>query len=178
MPSRVQDETNYSLRNRENYRNPFYRTSHAFSSFIPSSVREWTSLSPEIKSQPTISSFKNHLIGQSPSKHVPIPSSPRKTNIIFTRLRCKASSLNYDLFRVGLSINKHCTCGHPQEDVSHYLFECSLYEEARQKLEHDVVDFRTMTTDQLLYGNLDSTAESNNYMFKCIFKYINDSQRF
>ena len=51
----------------------------------------------------------------------------RTWNISQTRLRCRASALNLDLYRVYLTASPFCQCGNMNEDAFHFLFECILY---------------------------------------------------
>jgi hypothetical protein len=45
---------------------------------------------------------------------------PRKLNNILTQLRCFASFLNYDLFKVNIVSDPSCRCGANREDSYHF----------------------------------------------------------
>ena len=52
----------YNLRNQTDYSNAFTRLQLYRNSFFPSSIKLWNNLTPEIRSAPTVSSFKKSLI--------------------------------------------------------------------------------------------------------------------
>jgi hypothetical protein len=56
------NENVYNLRNQTDYSNPFTRLQLYRNSFFPSSIKLWNNLPLEIRSAPTVSSFKKSLI--------------------------------------------------------------------------------------------------------------------
>lgn len=48
----------------------------------------------------------------------------RKLNIILTHLRCSASFLNADLFKVNITLNPQCRRGALSEVVYHFFMKC------------------------------------------------------
>ena len=85
--------------------------------------------------------------------------SPRGLNIILTQLRCSASFLNYDLYRINILADHSCDCGAPREDVQHFFLHCPRYTELRQMLLHLVP--LTVNTDLLTKGNYDLSYQEN-----------------
>ena len=61
MPPLIQEATNYILRNSNNMRNLWVNTNLFYNSFFLSSIQAWNDLSDEIKSSPSVSSFKYRL---------------------------------------------------------------------------------------------------------------------
>ena len=53
--------------------------------------------------------------------------SPRKLNILHTRLRHQCSSLNAYLSRIHVINNYKCYCSASFEDAIQYFLECPLY---------------------------------------------------
>jgi hypothetical protein len=51
-----------------------------------------------------------------------------------TQLRCTASFLNHDLYKVHILSSPACSCGAPQEDANHFFFVCTKYSEIRNEL--------------------------------------------
>jgi hypothetical protein len=79
----------------------FCRLSSTRDSFVSATVREWNILNLSVRNLDTLSKFKKAIRS---SISMPIPKHyahvPRKLNIILTHLRCNASFLNYDLWKV------------------------------------------------------------------------------
>jgi len=54
-----------------------------------------------------------------------------KLTVLHCRLRSRASTLNYDLFRVNLVNDPSCSCRHPCEDAALFLLWCPKYTNSR-----------------------------------------------
>ena len=97
----IQSTTIYPLRNGDNLIVPFCRLSITNSSFIPSTVKEWNNCNQKIR---LIIQIQNSICRNSQSNKISIPKlyyyGPRKLNVILTHLRCTASFLNHDLYKV------------------------------------------------------------------------------
>jgi hypothetical protein len=50
-----------------------------------------------------------------------------------TRLRTGHCELNHYLYRFGLTDTPYCSCGRGKETVEHYLLECELYVEQKER---------------------------------------------
>ena len=61
IPERVQQLSRYSLRNLQNFSLPVSRTVTYSISFLPSTIRDWNSLSTHLKNTASIASFKKTL---------------------------------------------------------------------------------------------------------------------
>ena len=103
-------------------------------------------------------------------------------NIVLTQLRCQASFLNHDLFRVNIVASPSCNkCGSDIENAYHYFFECTYYAQIRVTLlqnlswlpENCRLDLNLLTS-----GNTALTVEQNENIFKHVFEYIKKTKRF
>ena len=119
VPPTIQSTTIYHLRNGHNLIVPFCRLSITNSSFIPSTVKEWNTLDIAIRKFDSLSKFKNAIRLNSQSNKISIPKpyyyGPRKINVILTQLRCTASFLNHDLYKVHIFFCPACSCGVPKK---------------------------------------------------------------
>ena len=100
IPSRVGDTTSYNLRNSVNLRNIACKSQLLSSSFLPSTISAWNALPEEVRSSPSLPSFKYNL-KKSLNKN-PVPEfyydGDRKLNVDHARLRMHCSNLNEHLF--------------------------------------------------------------------------------
>ena len=107
----------------KHYSNPFTRLQLYRNSFFPSSIKLWNNLPLEIRSAPTVSSFKKSLINDvnllKPSRYYSYGC--RVLNVLHTRLKHRSSNLNADLFRVNLINDPGCVCGWVIEDAIHFF---------------------------------------------------------
>ena len=130
IPSIVNETSNYNLRNSNDIRTVNARTSQYFSSFLPSSIREWNTLTEEQRKTATVTSFKYQL--NQPKSSIPkfYYVGERQTQILQTRLRTKCSSFNYYIILRNLTDLPFCRCG-SIENTEHYLLQCRLYQQPR-----------------------------------------------
>ena len=70
-----------------------------------------------------------------------------------TRLRCHASDLKSDLYRVNPTVSPYCQCANMNEDAYHFLFEFTLYANYRVKMFNTVLKHQPVTTEKLLSGD-------------------------
>ncbi|OWF47171.1 RNA-directed DNA polymerase from transposon BS [Mizuhopecten yessoensis] len=182
LSSTVQDLVRYPLRNRNDYRIPYFRLSTTNSSFLPSTLRCWNTLDNSIRSSASLNIFKNSL---KPNDQFIPPSyfcnGDRKLNVIHTKLRHRCSSLNYDLFRVNLVETPSCICGHICENVYHFFFQCRSYSIERNILFQRVNDLSLEVPcdlDLLLFGNEDLSLDTNSEVFLYVHNFIKSSKRF
>ena len=61
LPNRVNETSNYNLRNRHDFEIPFSRLCSFESSFLPSTLKIWNEIDLEIRSSPTLLQFKGHI---------------------------------------------------------------------------------------------------------------------
>ena len=87
--------------------------------------------------------------------------------------------LNFHLSRIGVIGSSDCQCGHPTEDVEHYLLECPLYIDLRNELQNVLLDLNVpMSVDVLLTGSDRLSYDNNKIVFPSVHNYIRNSGRF
>ena len=130
VPPLVGQSSRYNLRNANDLQTIDARTKQYFNSFLPSTVRDWNSLLPEVKTSDTAIAFKSSLKKDNliVPKHFYI--GERRLQILHTRLRTKCSSLKYDIFLRRLNDSPLCRCG-DLENAEHFLLQCPIYQQQR-----------------------------------------------
>ena len=146
VPPTIKSTTIYPLQNGDNLIVPFCRLSITNSSFIPSTVKEWNKLDIAIRKLDSLSKFKNAIRLNSQSNKISLPKlyyyCPRKLNVILAQLRCTASFLNHDLYKVHILSS--------QEDANHFFFVCTKYSEIRNDLFLSISDLSQLINTSLL----------------------------
>ena len=61
VPPLVQNASRYNLRNSNDTQTIAYRTTLFYNSFLPSSIRDWNRLNPDIRNAGTLDAFKHKL---------------------------------------------------------------------------------------------------------------------
>jgi len=133
IPSHVGNITSYNLRNSSNLRNISCRSQLLSTSFLPSTINSWNSLTDEVRSAPSLNSFKSLL--SRGRKDVPLfyYEGDRQTCVYHARLRTHCSNLNDHFFTKNIVESPLCTCG-DIEDTYHFFFSCPLYIGSRFEL--------------------------------------------
>jgi hypothetical protein len=90
-----------------------------------------------------------------------------------TQLRCTASFLNHDLFKVHILSSPACSCGAPQEDANLFLFVCTKYSEIRNDLFLRISDL-----SQLSSGSETLSYADNCFIFYSVFRFMKRSSRY
>ena len=177
IPSSVTETSSYNLRNSNGIRTVRARTSQYFSSFLPSTIREWNNLPEEQRYSPTIASFKYQL--NQPNSFTPkyFYIGERQAQILHTRLRTKCSSLNHDIFLKNLTDSPLCRCG-SIENAEHYLLQCILYRQQRIEMLNSVSQLCHVTLDVLLSGDSSLSIDTNSKIFLSVHTFIKSSKRF
>jgi len=135
-PPIVGDIVGYNLRNQDNIHLPRLRTESYRKSCIPSSIRLWNSLAPNIKGATSLQGFKK-LINKFPcyKTNKLFSSQIGRSSIYHTRIRLGLSGLNAHRYNYDLIEFSHCpNCGHFWEDEIHFLIDCPAYGNARTAL--------------------------------------------
>lgn len=147
--------TGRQLRNSTSRTIPQNRTLAFQRSFFPSTIREWNLLPQSMRSVTfSIASFKKAVYQQFSTKQPPFyfQLGSKQGNVLHTRLRLGLSTLNADLFRVNSSKTDtpSCKCGHPREDVKHFVLQCPLYADHRFALFSNLNALSISTSHSLL----------------------------
>ena len=98
VPPLVQNVSRYNLRNSYDTHTIASRTTLFYNSFLPSSIRDWNRLNPDIRNAGTLDAFKHKLNQNLPVVPKHSYSGIRKYQIWQTRIRTGCSSLKNDLF--------------------------------------------------------------------------------
>ena len=183
VPPCIQSTTRYPLRNGQDIIVPFCRLTLTSESFFPSTIREWNKLDLTVRNTDTLAKFKSELRNTVTVNKPPLHYSygPRKLNILLTQLRCSASFLNYDLYRVNIITDPFCQCGESIEDTHHFFFGCRLHANHREILFnslHWLPDRCAIDVELLTRGNSDLTTYQNIQIFKLVQDFIKRSNRF
>lgn len=185
IPQKIQSMTVYPLRNGNDIIIPFCRLALTNDSFIPSTIRLWNNLDDSTRDVESINKFKTELKNRYPQSNIFVPKQyefgNRKLNIILTQLRCFASSLNYDLYRVNIISDPSCRCGVNREDSYHFFFKCILYSDIRNKMFESLrwlPNDCKINIELLTSGSCLLSLEQNQTIFKNVFEFIKSSERF
>jgi len=119
--NQVGNITPYNLRNSSNLRNISCRSQLLSKSFLPSTINYWNSLTDEVRSVPSLNSFKSLL--SRGRKDVPLfyYEGDRQTCVYHARLRTHCSNLNEHLFTKNIAESPLCTCGDIEDTTSSFL---------------------------------------------------------
>lgn len=180
VPNRVGSRHEHNTRQTDNLLNINTRTSLYASYFLPSSIKLWNSLQPEIRLCNSISLFKRKLQDQNNKVPVHYYSGCRLGQILHTRLRMNSSSLNSHIFLRNLTDSPNCRCG-SIETNSHFLLFCPLYRNLRRDLIDSVTQLSTGITvneQLLLYGSNELTDKQNCDLFLLVQNFIIKTKRF
>ena len=181
IPNRFQEVHTYNTRHNNAFPLPRTRTSLYASYFLPSTLKLWNSLPPEIKDSPSLSILKSRLTSR--FHHDIVPKyyyyGPRLTQILHARLRMRSSSLNEHLYIKNIIDNPNCLCGEI-ESTYHYLFKCPKYTRQRNILFRKLFQLLNIRPSEnlLLFGSPDHNIDSNIIVFTTVHQYISQSKRF
>ena len=145
--------------------------------FLPSTLKLWNSLPPEIKDCPSLSILKSRLTSRVDHDNVPnyYYYGPRLTQILHACLRMRSSSLNEHLYIKNIIDSPNCFCGEI-ESTHHYLFKCPKYTRLFRKL-LQLLNIQ-FSENLLLFGSPDFDIDSNTIVFTTVHRYISQSKRF
>jgi hypothetical protein len=76
------------------------------------------------------------------------------------------------------SFDVNCICGCAFEDAIHFILECCLYNEAREKMKLRLVFLHELKIETLLFGDDTLTEMQNLQIFKSVQLYIKRTKRF
>lgn len=130
---------------------PQARTTLYLKSFVPVATKSWNDLPTNLRQQPLLSKFRKSLIDiMSPPKACPFFSfGSKKGNMMHTRIRLGASSLNQHRRALGGSVSSECSCGHAKEDTAHYLLVCPQFHGARREMSAAISAILNINFDQV-----------------------------
>ena len=177
VPQTVSATSRYQLRNTQDLQVPYCRTNTYYNSFLPTAIREWNVLPPELKNANSLETFKRLLNMDKLRTPAHFYTGDRKSQVLHTRLRTKCSALNADLFSKGIVESALCQCG-MIEDTYHFFFKCPLYQHLRYELVNTVSALCELNLNILLFGDNSLSLETNTHIFKTVQTFIVRSKRF
>ena len=97
IPPTVNETSRYNLRTANNISTINTRINQYFISFLPSTIRDWITLSEEHRNSTSVASFK-HTLNQT-NIYVPMCFfvGDRRPQVLHTRLHTKCSALNHEI---------------------------------------------------------------------------------
>ncbi|VDI50005.1 Hypothetical predicted protein [Mytilus galloprovincialis] len=174
LPDQFRNIHQYRTRSANNFPSVPCRTTYHMKSFLPSTVRLWNSLPPDIKNAGSIAPLKaflkiNHSI---PNYYY---AGSRLGQIYHARIRTESSSLRDHLYQKNLESDPFCKCKQI-ETSEHFLLNCPNYHRTREALFVNLVG--TLNIDTLLYGDPNITDIDNKKNFLIVQDYILKTKRF
>ena len=170
----------YNLRNNRNIKLPFSRLESFRRSFFPRAIRLWNALSLKIRDEKTLIAFKTALKKDNDEQcNVLYYYGERWASVHHARIRMGCSKLNSDLcFKLHVSDDPSCECGHPLENSNHYFFTCQIYNEQREILHNSILNIAPLTLELLTFGSSELTLQQNTAIFTAVQQFIRESGRF
>ena len=178
VPTRVQDRTNYGLRNRGHLDVPLTRIQAHSNSFYPVTTRDWNEVSHEVKMAPSYNAFKNRIAKGGDKANPLFYLGKRRSAVNHTRLRMGCSALRKHLHRLNIVESPTCACGLEEEDQYHYLFVCPIYAVHRAQMLECIQPIAYPNLNRVLYGDPALPWEANQIIFGAVQRYIDQTQRF
>ena len=134
VPRSVCNLSRYKLRISNDLQTVNARSNQYYHSFLPSTTKDWNSLSTETKQSDSFNSFKHSLNEDKPS----VPSyffytGSRIGQILHSRIRTNSSSLILDLFLKNITetpLGRYDSI----ENAQRFFFHCRYYEVQRREL--------------------------------------------
>ena len=178
VPENIGNLVDYNLRNANNTRTLNCNTQLYANSFLPSTVQHWNNLSHDVKNAPTLHIFKSKLN----YNVIKVPkyfyySTDRKSHIMHSRLRTHCSALNEHLYSKNIIDNPHCLCGQI-EDTYHFIFVCHNYADQRSTMINELIEFRNLQLNVLLFGDPNLSYDQNVKIFAAVQRFISSTRRF
>jgi hypothetical protein len=188
IPPQVLDATNYNLRNRQHIRLPASRTQYMQTSYIPSTLKQWNALDPEIRSIRTVSTLKAHFKFR-PNPMSKLYSVSYEYSFRFlTQIRLGLSKLKNHLFTHGILLDPICpNCqNHELETPAHYFLHCPAYAAHRGEMSRGLRDLLAPESisnnpallNTIIFGCTDASFEINIELFKTVCNFIKNTKRF
>ena len=169
VPQSVSNLSQYSLRNSNDLQTVNARSSQYYHPFIPSTTRDWNSLSTETKQSDSVNSFKQFLNKDKPCVPSYFYTGSRIGQILHSRIRTYCSSFNLDLFLKNITESPLCRCG-SIENAQHFFFHCRYYEVQRTELMIAISPYLNPSLKLLLYGDSNLSPEVNIFtIYVCIY---------
>ena len=188
-------EVAHDIRNSDRITYPNVHKNYFFQSFIPSTIRLWNNLDQQIKSSPSIDSFKSN------TKKIICPNRLYKPHLTghsrgfiqLSRLRLGLSGLNSHRKSYHFINYSTCpTCNFRIEDNPHYLLKCPTYAAARAEMiikvselvpaalrwYNNLTKANTNLLVNLLINGTQNIPAIDNHIFNYVSDFIIKTRRF
>ena len=132
IPPTLNETSRYNLRNANNISTINTRTNQYFISFLPSTIRDWNSLSEEHRNSTSVASFKHTFNKTNISVPLCLFVCDRRPQALHTRLRTKCSALNYEIY-ILRTYQTHLYVAVVTLKLQNTFLQCRYYH--RQRLE-------------------------------------------
>ena len=194
MPHTRAENTGRALRNANSHTMKPNRTTSYQQSFFLSTSKLWNHLHESIRSL-SYPSFKRAI-----TERLGVPRPPayyalgsKTGNILHSRLRTEMTHLNSHLFQLQKHTTAECSCGHPVENVRHFILSCPNYSAHRIQLVENIskiigIDFNDLSPTYQLHlllhgGTMDDEGgcalayHFQNFVifvhkFRCLMSYV------
>lgn len=188
-PTSNNSRTNYNLRTSCNLSIPPSRTERHKNSFLPSAIKLWNLLSPEVRNCQNVAVFKKRLIKWNNYlvRNRLYYFGDRYLAVLHTRLRLGNSALNYNLYRMNCVPSPLCACGISNETVEHFFLHCDRFAAARNILLTSAAQIVGITWSNasnrtklnfMLNGIPSKSLCVNSLLFTIVQTYIAETKRF
>jgi hypothetical protein len=180
LPNRVNERTNYALRNRNQLDIPVARINILANSFFQAGARLWNDLANDKKALPSVPAFKRAHQSALPKVQPLYYFGGRLEASIHARMRINNSPLKADLCNYLHVIDSPlCPCGSGAvENAKHFFFECTLFDPQRLELKRKLLPFVINNHEYLLYGVPNVDHPDNIHVFTAVHGYIRETKRF
>jgi len=172
-----EDRSQYNLRNRNSISQFKARTEKFRKSLVPSGIRLWNSLPPNVQSIQETGAFKKALF-QQPVRNDLYNIGARRVQIVHAQLRMNCSILADHLYKLHVKDSPNCLACGEIEDCNHFFFHCKLYHVFRTKLCESVSKIGTFNIQTVLFGDPNLSEKENVNIFGYVHQYIQQSGRF
>ena len=146
-------------------------------SYFPTSTALWNLLPDNIKCFTSISAFKRYLNNNDPVVPTYFYLGDRIPQILHCKLRLNMSDLQSDMFNRHISDHKNCNCGYQNENATHYLLQCPLFNESRNLTIFNLPPL-ARKCKILLNGHPHFSLAFNEYIVLIVQEFITLSGRF
>ena len=123
--------------------------------------------------------FRSYLRVNIPVTNTLFDYGERSVSLLHAQMRMGCSPLASDLFNLHVKEDARCSCGHLNENVHHYFFECPLFTVQRNtllnQLQSDEIECQV---NLLLYGSHEIANRKNYRLFTYVHQYIVSTKRF
>ena len=158
-------------------------------SFYPYSIKEWFSLSEEIRNIVSVNKFKEIILSFiRPKENSVFAIHDTKGVKLLTRLRLNFSHFNERKFRYDFkdTVDPMCKCVLETEITFHFLLRWKMYSTIRTELLDDIYTFISSLTNYsdeklskiLLHGLEYFSVKTNKSILKSTIKFLKSFERF